>query len=244
MFYAQSLSSMILALRRKVSLKVRQPLSKIMVPILDEDFQNQIELVKNLILTEVNVKEIEFLTDTEGVLVKKIKPNFKVLGPKYGKLMKGIAAEVAKMTSHDIAVFEREGAFEISVGGETVKLVSEDAEVLSEDIPGWLVANDGKLTVALDITVTPELKSEGIARELINRIQNIRKDSGLDVTDKIRVGIAPHASIDEAVATHASYIGAQTLAVEVKTQEGLNENNATKVEIDDDVVTFICIGKV
>ncbi len=244
MQYAQSLSSMILALRRKVSLKVRQPLSKIMVPILDDQFQKQIESVKNLILTEVNVKEIEFLTDTEGVLVKKIKPNFKTLGPKYGKLMKGIAAEVSKLSSHDIAEFERNGEISLTVAGENVKLVSEDAEVLSEDIPGWLVANEGKLTVALDITVTPELRQEGIARELINRIQNLRKDSGLELTDKIRVGIAPHEAIDAAVATHAAYIGQQTLAVEVSTQQGLTADNATPVEIDDDITTYISIAKI
>lgn len=244
MYYAQNLSSMILALRRKVSLKVRQPLNKIMVPILDDQFQQQIESVQNLILSEVNVKELEFLTDTEGVLVKKIKPNFKTLGPKYGKLMKGIATEVAKMTSHDISVFERTGEFSLSVAGEPVKLVSEDAEVLSEDIPGWLVANDGRLTVALDINVTPELREEGLARELINRIQNIRKESGLDVTDKIKVQIAQCSALDSAVAHHAAYIGQQTLAVEVTTAAGLSDTTATRVEIDDDIVTFISIAKV
>ncbi|MBP5366504.1 MAG: isoleucine--tRNA ligase [Bacteroidales bacterium] len=243
MYYAQSLSSMILALRRKVNLKVRQPLSKIMVPILDDKFQEQIESVKNLILTEVNIKEVEFLTDTEGVLVKKIKPNFKTLGPKYSKLMKGIAAEIAKMSSHDIATFEREGAFDITVGDERITLAPEDAEILSEDIPGWLVATEGKLTVALDINVTPELREEGIAREFVNRIQNIRKDSGFDVTDKVRVRIAPHEAINQAVEHFANYIGSQTLAVEVALSEGLNDSNAIKVEIDDDITTYVSIVK-
>ncbi len=222
MAYAQNFSSMILALRRKVSIKVRQPLNKIMIPILDEAFRAQIESVKNLILTEVNVKEVEFLTDTEGVLVKKIKPNFKALGPKCGKMMKAVAAEIAQMSSRDIAQFERDGHFALTLEGQTIELTSADAEVLSEDIPGWLVANDGKLTVALDITVTPALRQEGIARELINRIQNLRKDTGLDVTDKISVGISSNEAIDSAVAEHAQYIGAQTIAVEVKTDASLS----------------------
>lgn len=244
MYYAQSLSSMILALRRKVSIKVRQPLNKIMVPILDDTFQQQIEFVKNLILSEVNVKEMQFLADTEGVLVKKIKPNFKTLGPKHGKLMKSIAAEIAKMSSHDIALFERDGQFALTVGTETVTLAPEDAEVISEDIPGWLVANEGKLTVALDIAVTPELKAEGIAREFINRIQNLRKESGFDVTDKIRIAIARNAHIDNAIQTHAAYIGQQTLATEVRLVDTLDPATATQVDLDDDVTTYISIAKI
>ncbi len=244
MAYAQNFSSMILALRRKVSIKVRQPLNKIMIPILDEAFRAQIESVKNLILTEVNVKEVEFLTDTEGVLVKKIKPNFKALGPKCGKMMKAVAAEIAQMSSRDIAQFERDGHFALTLEGQTIELTSADAEVLSEDIPGWLVANDGKLTVALDITVTPALRQEGIARELINRIQNLRKDTGLDVTDKISVGISSNEAIDSAVAEHAQYIGAQTLAVEVKTDASLSEENATKIDFDDETTIYISINKI
>ncbi len=244
MAYAQNFSSMILALRRKVSIKVRQPLNKIMIPILDEAFRAQIESVKNLILTEVNVKEVEFLTDTEGVLVKKIKPNFKALGPKCGKMMKAVAAEIAQMSSRDIAQFERDGHFALTLEGQTIELTSADAEVLSEDIPGWLVANDGKLTVALDITVTPALRQEGIARELINRIQNLRKDTGLDVTDKISVGISSNEAIDSAVAEHAQYIGAQTLAVEVKTDASLSEASATKIDFDDETTIYISINKI
>ena len=244
MHYAQSLSSMILALRRKVNIKVRQPLNKIMVPILDDTFRQQIELVKHLILTEVNVKEVQFLTDTEGVLVKKIKPNFKTLGPKYSKLMKGIAAEMAKMTSHDIATFEREGRFELTVGAESVCLAPEDAEIMSEDIPGWLVANEGRLTVALDINVTPELREEGIAREFVNRIQNIRKDSGFDVTDKIRIAIGRHQAIDEAIGHYADYIASQTLAVAVELTDALAEPEAQRVEIDDEIATLVRVEKI
>ncbi|MCF0189758.1 MAG: isoleucine--tRNA ligase [Marinilabiliaceae bacterium] len=244
MHYAQSLSSMILALRRKVSLKVRQPLNKIMLPILDDDFKQQIDLVKNLILTEVNVKEVEYLTDTEGVLVKRIKPNFKTLGPKHSKQMKEIAAEIAKMTSHDIATFEKNGSFSLTLSdGTVVALNSEDAEIQSEDIPGWLVANDGALTVALDINVTPELKEEGIARELINRIQNIRKDSGFDVTDKIIVYISHNPATDTAIEHHAAYIGSQTLATSVSLSDADALKNGVEVEIDDDIKLTISVNR-
>ena len=244
MYYAQSLSSMILALRRKVNIKVRQPLQKIMVPVLDEQFAQQIKVVQNLILAEVNVKELELLTDTEGVIKKKIKANFKTLGPKYSKLMKQIAAEIAKMTSADIARFEREGSYTLTIGDETIVLAPEDAEITAEDIEGLLVANEGKLTVALDVNVTPQLREEGIAREFINRIQNIRKDSGLDVTDKIRVFINRHDAINAAIENFGEYIGQQTLAVEVSLTDGLTESNAVKVELDDEIVTYIQINKI
>ncbi len=244
MYYAQSLSSMILALRRKVNIKVRQPLQKIMVPVLDEQFAQQIKVVQNLILAEVNVKELELLTDTEGVIKKKIKANFKTLGPKYSKLMKQIAAEIAKMTSTDIARFEREGSYTLTIGDETIVLAPEDAEITAEDIEGLLVANEGKLTVALDVNVTPQLKEEGIAREFINRIQNIRKDSGFDVTDKIRVFINRHDAINAAIENFGEYIGQQTLAVEVALTEGLTEADSVKVELDEEVVTYVQINKI
>jgi isoleucyl-tRNA synthetase len=244
MYYAQSLSSMILALRRKVNIKVRQPLQKIMVPVLDEQFAEQIKVVQNLILAEVNVKELELLTDTEGVIKKKIKANFKTLGPKYSKLMKQIAAEIAQMTSAQIAQFERDGEYTLTVGDEKIVLAPEDAEITAEDIEGLLVANEGKLTVALDVNVTPELKEEGIAREFINRIQNIRKDSGFDVTDKIRVVINRHDAVNSAVENFGQYIGQQTLAVEVTLADGLTEADAVKVELDEEVVTYIQINKI
>ena len=244
MYYAQSLSSMILALRRKVNIKVRQPLQKIMVPVLDEQFAEQIKVVQNLILAEVNVKELELLTDTEGVIKKKIKANFKTLGPKYSKLMKQIAAEIAQMTSAQIAQFERDGEYTLTVGDEKIVLAPEDAEITAEDIEGLLVANEGKLTVALDVNVTPELKEEGIAREFINRIQNIRKDSGFDVTDKIRVAINRHDAVNSAVENFGQYIGQQTLAVEVTLADGLTEADAVKVELDEEVVTYIQINKI
>ena len=186
---------------------------------------------------------IEFLTDTDGVLVKKIKANFKTLGKRYGKLMKQLAAQIGQMTSHEISEFEKAGTWKINVDGQDAEFTLEDVEITSEDIPGWLVANEGKLTVALDIQVTPELREEGIAREFINRIQNIRKDSGFDVTDKIVVKIAPHDAINSSIEHFGNYIGQQTLANEVKIVDGLNEQNATKVDIDEEIITFVSVAK-
>ncbi|MDR3095091.1 MAG: isoleucine--tRNA ligase, partial [Bacteroidales bacterium] len=216
---AQAISSMVLALRRRVNIRVRQPLRKIMIPVLDDTLQPQLEAVRRLILGEVNVKELEYVTDTGGILVKKIKPNFKTLGPRYSKLMKGISAHIAAFSQQDIIHFERTGAYSTVIDGTNVDLTPADVEITSEDIPGWLVANDGKLTVALDITVTNELKLEGTARELINRIQNLRKESGFDVTDKISIVLQHHPETDEAVATHKDYIMSQVLGVSLDTAD-------------------------
>lgn len=243
MAYAQQISSMILALRRKVAIKVRQPLQKIMVPVLNAQFEEQLEAVKDLILAEVNVKELEYLKDSSGVLVKKIKANFKSLGPKYSKLMKDLSAVINGMSADDIRQFEQDGSYIVKVQGQEVVLVPEDVEILSEDIPGWLVANEGRLTVALDITVTDDLRQEGIARELINRIQNLRKDSGFDVTDKIKLTVERHEAINSAVEKHKTYIGSQTLAQEVILVENCNDSKAVIVEIDDEVTTRIAIEK-
>jgi len=241
---AQRTTSMILALRRKVSIKVRQPLQKIMVPVLDANFKTQFAGVEDLILSEVNVKEVEYLTDTAGILVKKIKPNFKVLGPKYGKIMKLISAAVAKMNQEDIAVIEANGNFAVQAGEETVTLALEDVEIMSEDIPGWLVASEGRMTVALDVTLTDELRNEGIAREFINRIQNIRKESGFEVTDKVLIQIARHDVINEAIAEHGEFIGSQTLANKVELVETLNEDDSREVELDGEVKTLIKVNKI
>ncbi|MCI5776082.1 MAG: isoleucine--tRNA ligase [Bacteroidales bacterium] len=244
MGYAQSISSMILALRRKVNIKVRQPLAKIMIPASDDTFREQVTNMQHLILNEVNVKELQFVTEDDGILKKRIKPNFKTLGPKYGKLMKGIAAEMAKMTTRDIAAFERDGVYTLKVADSDVKIDSADAEVISEDIPGWLVANEGSLTVALDIEVSEELRKEGIAREFINRIQNIRKDSGFDVTDKITVKIQPNDMTDKAVTDYADYIASQTLATSVTVDSSLTEANAQKVELDDNLTVLVSVSKI
>ncbi|MBE9469191.1 MAG: isoleucine--tRNA ligase [Bacteroidetes bacterium] len=241
---AQKISSMVLSLRRKVSIRVRQPLSKIMIPVHDETTKNYIEAVKNIILSETNVKDIEYLSDTTDILVKKIKPNFKILGPKYGKLMKQISACLSKLNQKDIAEFENNGKFVFFVNEEPIELSINDVEIISEDIPGWLVANEGKLTVALDINITEELKQEGIAREFINRIQNLRKDRGFDVTDKITLNIQKHDLINVAINTHKKYIGTQTLATSVNLVEKLEVNNAKDVEIDEDIKTRISIEKI
>jgi len=233
---AQKVSSMILSLRRKVSIKVRQPLARIMVPVTDKYFREKFEAVKDLILAEVNVKEVEFLDDTASVLVKKIKPNFKTLGPRYGKLMKDISAATAALSPRAISDFESTGSHEFTINGQQIILEAEDVEIISEDIPGWQVANEGRLTVALDVKVTDELRYEGIAREFVNRIQNIRKENGYDVTDKITVLIEDHEFVREAVNRHAAYIGSQTLATTVKLATDFSDNSYRDVEIDDVVV--------
>ncbi len=229
---AQQISSMVLGLRRKVQIRVRQPLSKLMIPILNEDMKLQLEAVKNIILSEVNVKEIEYITDTTGVLIKKIKPNFKTLGPKYGKYMKQISATVAAMTQSDIFEFEKKSEYRLQIGDEILTLGLEDVEILSEDIPGWLVANEGRVTVALDINITKELKEEGIAREFINRIQNLRKESDFDVTDKIRLYIKKNEQINEAVENFSTYIASQVLAESIELVDSI-PGEAKEVEIDD-----------
>jgi isoleucyl-tRNA synthetase len=241
---AQRVSSMVLSLRRKESIKVRQPLSKIMIPVLDDAYAQKIDAVKSIILTETNIKEIEYLKDATGVLVKKIKPDFKLLGKRLGKSMKHVAGGFAKFTQEDIAKMEKDGKFVFNVEGQSFEISLDEVEITSQDIPGWLVAVDGPLTVALDITITEELKLEGIAREFINRIQNLRKDSGFDVTDKINIEIQKHPAIDEAINIHKSYIGTQTLANSINLVEEFGENNAKKLELDDDVATFIKIEKV
>jgi isoleucyl-tRNA synthetase len=233
---AQKVSSMILGLRRKVSIKVRQPLARIMVPVPDKYFRKKFEAVKDLILAEVNVKEVEYIEDTASILVKKIKPNFKTLGPRYGKLMKEISNAIAALTPQEIAVFETLGTHRVTINGQEIVLRAEDVEIISEDIAGWQVANEGKLTVALDITLSDELRYEGIAREFVNRIQNIRKENGFDVTDKITVLIEDHEFVSEAVIRHSAYIASQTLATAVELVKSFPENNTRDVEIDDVVV--------
>jgi isoleucyl-tRNA synthetase len=230
---AQKVSSMILGLRRKVSIKVRQPLSRIMIPVTNGKFKERFEAVKDLILSEVNVKEVEYIEDTSGVLVKKIKPNFKTLGPRHGKMMKQISAAIGSLDQKDISAFENSGSHILSLEGEEVNLSLDDVEIISEDIPGWLVANEGTLTVALDVTVTDELRQEGIAREFVNRIQNLRKESGFDVTDKIHVSIENLDEIAPAVRKHSGYIGSQTLADHIELSSFEETKDVSWVDIDD-----------
>ena len=233
---AQKVSSMILGLRRKVSIKVRQPLARIMVPVPDKYFRNKLEAVKDLILAEVNVREIEYIDDTSSILVKKIKPNFKTLGPRHGKLMKEISNAISRFTPQEIVAFENTGNHTLELNGQQIILTAEDVEIISEDIPGWQVANDGRLTVALDVTVTDDLRFEGIAREFVNRIQNIRKENGYDVTDKITVLIEDHEFVREAVKRHSGYISSQTLATKVDLVSAFSQNTVKEIEIDEVVV--------
>ena len=209
---AQDVTSMVLALRRKVNIKVRQPLQCIMIPVVDEDQKRHIEAVKDLIMSEVNVKEIRFVEGASGVLVKKVKCDFKKLGPKFGKQMKAVAAAVSEMSQEAIAELEKNGKYAFQLDGGEAVVEATDVEIFSEDIPGWLVANEGKLTVALEVTVTEELKREGIARELVNRIQNIRKSSGFEITDKINIVLSKNPDTDGAVNEYNTYICNQVLA--------------------------------
>jgi len=240
---AQHISSMVLSLRKKVNIRVRQPLQKIMVPAMDERLQRQIEAVKNLILSEVNVKELEYITDSAGILVKKIKPNFKTLGPKYGKDMKQIATAIGLFTQSDILTIEKEERFPIEINGEKIEIAISDVEIFSEDIPGWLVTNMGTLTVALDITISDSLREEGIARELINRIQNIRKESHFEVTDKILIHILSQEKINSSIRNNISYICTETLAVSLELVDNMNSSDAIEIELVDDIRTKVQISK-
>jgi isoleucyl-tRNA synthetase len=212
---AQRTSSLVLGLRKKERLRVRQPLQKIMVPALNETFAANIKHVKDLILSEVNVKELELLAEDNDVLVKSIKPNFKTIGPKYGKHMKAIAAMVGQMSADDIAQIEANSGWSGEINGEKIVLDISDFEIAAQDIPGWLVSSDGSLTVALDVTLTDELKSEGIARELVNRVQNLRKDSGLEVTDRILLKVDTNELIQNAIASNKEYVCNEVLANDV-----------------------------
>jgi isoleucyl-tRNA synthetase len=243
MALAQKASSMILSLRRKEKLKVRQPLAKIMIPVLNKDFQEQFDAVKNIILSEVNVKEVEYLTDASGIISKKIKANFKTLGPKFGKLMKQISAEIAEFSQNDISQLEKAGDYELNIGGEVIRLGIEDVEIQTEDIPGWTVASEGGLTIALDINLTEELRQEGIAREFINKIQNIRKDSDFEVTDRIVLKIQKHEFYNTALLNFKEYISNQTLASELVIVDEVDADRSHLVEIDTDVEACIQVDR-
>ena len=228
---AQDVTSMVLALRRKVNIKVRQPLQCIMVPVLDEEQKAHIEAVKSLIMNEVNVKEIKFVDGAAGVLVKKVKCDFKKLGPKFGKQMKAVAAAVAEMSQETISELEKNGKYTLNLNGEEAVIEVSDVEIISEDIPGWLVANEGKLTVALEVTVTEELRREGIARELVNRIQNIRKSSGFEITDKIKITISKNTQTDDAVNEYNTYICNQVLGTSLELVDEVKDG--TELSFDD-----------
>ena len=238
---AQNISSLVLSLRKKEMIKVRQPLQKILIPTLSEAEKAEILAVANLIKHEVNVKEIEFIDDASGILVKQIKPNFRTLGPKYGKQMKDIAAVINGLTQQDIQAFERQGTKEITLDGEKLTLTLDDVEITSQDIEGWLVASSSTgLVVALDATITDELRAEGIARELVNRIQNLRKDTGLEVTDRIRILLQQQDTLEKAVRANEAYIKAETLANEILFADTLQGEEVAF----DDIVTKILVEKI
>lgn len=239
---AQKISSLVLSLRKKEKIRVRQPLGKIMVPVLGSDFRKKLEKVSDLILAEVNVKALDFLTDTEGVLVKKIKPNFKTLGPKVGKNMKTIAALIAAWGQKEIAEIEQKGQLQVQLNGNPFVIDITDTEITSQDIPGWQVASEGRYTVALDITISEALKEEGMARELVNRIQNLRKEMAFDVTDRIEVFVKKNAQLDKAISNNLNYICAEVLASKLELVGDL-DSDAEEVEVDEKVKTLIKISK-
>lgn len=240
---AQKISSMILALRKKVNIRVRQPLARVLIPVTEENMRTQIESVKSLILAEVNVKNIEFITDTTGILVKKIRPNFKVLGKKAGAMMKDLAAAISTLGQQEITTFEEEGQYVLTLADKEFTLTGEDVEILSEDIPGWEVNTDGKLTVALDVNLTDALREEGIARELVNRIQNLRKDKGFDVTDRIEVKIQNHAQITQSVKNNLTYICNEILASSLNLVDKIEESDSVMIEVDDQIKVLTSINK-
>lgn len=235
---AQNISSMALSLRKKSSINVRQPLAKILLPVLDKTFQERVELVKEIILSETNIKDIEYITDTAGFIKKKIKPNFKALGPKVGKEMKSVAETISNMSAEDLSKFEAEGSYLVPETSYVILL--EDVEIIAEDIPGWQVTNIGNLTVALDVTVTEVLKEEGLSRELINRIQNLRKELNFEVTDRITVSLQNDNLIAAAVAQNKAYICAEILADDINLITNLDKGNTIVI---DEVELLISIAK-
>ncbi len=241
---AQRVTTLVLGLRKQEKMRVRQPLQKIMIPAVDAAFEKQVQAVSDIILHEVNVKEIEFLNDTEGILVKDIKADFKKLGPRFGKEMKEVAAVISKFDQSQIAGLERSGSMNILLAnGSSAQITREDVQITTRDIPGWLVTSDGEITVALDITLSPELRDEGIAREFINRIQNLRKDSGLDVTDQIALKIQGSAEIEAAIKNNLDYICAETLAGSLELVSEM-EGESRKVEVENGLETQIALEKI
>ncbi len=232
MALAQTITSSVLALRRKVNLKVRQPLQTLLVPVMNDEQRKSLEGVMKLILDEVNVKEMKIVDNEESGLVKKVKADFKKLGPRYGKIMKDLGKAITAMDAAQIAELEKNGnySFEQLPGTPTITL--EDVQIITEDIPGWLVSSDGDVTVALDVTLTPELRNEGMARELINRVQNIRKSSDFDITDKVNVEFSPVEEVKSAVESFGDYISSQVLANSLTLNENLDESNSTMLDID------------
>jgi isoleucyl-tRNA synthetase len=240
---AQDISSMVFSLRKKVNIRVRQPLQKIMIPVVDEEQRRQLNAVRDLVLAEVNVEELQFMDEDSAILVKKVKPNFKILGKKAGAGMKELAEKVVGMSQQNIAELEKSGVFHFQLGGTNFELLAEDVEIFSEDIPGWQVVNQGRLTVALDTTISPALKEKGLAREVINRIQNIRKEKGLEVTDRITVQIQAPEEVRQSVKNNLEYIRAEVLAETFELVDQLTRTDAISVEVDDELSILTAVNK-
>lgn len=238
---AQDVSSLVLSLRKKVNIKVRQPLQKILIPVLDAHMQEQVQKVEDLIKGEVNVKEFEYLTETEGFIKKKVKPNFKSLGAKMGAKMKAVAAAITALDQQQISALEKDGGYTLTVDGEPIDIVREDVDIIAEDIPGWSVANKDTLTVALDITVTPELQDEGNARELVNRIQKIRKETGLELTDRIAVSVEEHEPLKSAILNFSEYICTEILADKLEIVPQVSEG--TEIEVNEAILKVLITKK-
>lgn len=241
MDYAQRISSLVLSIRKTEKIRVRQPLKRALLPILDASFQQQVEEVKDLILAEVNVKDLEYITDTSGIVTKKIKPNFRTLGRRLGKQMKDAVQIINGLGQEDIQQIEQDNLYQLSINGDTFDLTLEDFEIITEDIPGWQVANDGPLTVALDVTITEALEAEGMARDLVNRIQNIRKDKNFEVTDKIAVTVEQHEAVNAAIAQFGDYIKSETLALSLEMSTDIEQGEA--IELPGEVKLQISVQK-
>jgi isoleucyl-tRNA synthetase len=237
---AQTISSLVLSLRKKEMIRVRQPLQRIMIPVLDERDRNDIFAVKDLIASEVNVKSVELIDDASGIIVKNIKPNFKLLGPRFGKDMQFVVSKLQSLTDEEINLFETEGKLVLDIQGRLEEIGLNEVDMTTQDIAGWLVASQGNLTVALDVNITNELKNEGIARELVNRIQNMRKDSGLEVTDKIKLYIQPGGILETAVRSNETYIKNETLTKELYFKDFIEKG--IYIEFDD-IKTMLLIDK-
>ncbi len=240
---AQKISSMVLSLRKKSAIRVRQPLSRIMIPVLDQEYKDQIQRIESLILSEVNVKEVQYISESDGVLVKNIKPNFKTLGPRFGKMMKQIAAVITEMSQEQIALLERNGQIELPVDGTLQIVELGDVDIFAQDIPGWAVANEGLVTIALDITINDSLYAEGLARDFVNRIQNIRKEQNFEVTDNIIISVENNDTVNDALLKNSAYICSETLAEKLNLSANLDLSKAIEVDLADDILIKIVVEK-
>ena len=240
---AQKISSMALSIRKKENIRVRQPLNKIQIPLLDDTFKNKIESVSDLILSEINVKNIEFVNESNTSITKNLKLNFKTLGKKCGKNMKLVQSFANDNAAAIILSIEKTGRYKININSELIELLAEDVEIMPVDIPGWKVINSGQLTVAMDVTITPALREEGLARELVNRIQGLRKESNFELTDRINVKIQRNSAINAAIDNNLNYICTEILASSLELVDILDCNMSSEIELDEEIKTLITINK-